>query len=204
MINENLRTAVSSKRTFVLRCFAVLTAIAIGIVLGSFKCGADTQSRASDASVLEPSNVILPSKEMPKIEGEFVVSEIEIGRYASISEEITPEERGLLALVIYHESRGEPYEGQLAVAECVFNRYLSRFDGKTSIQDIIYAKGQFSCAKALTTAAIHEPGCLATAFAVVDEVLQETSYQIEDTDYYFNTEKPNRSDYTKIGNHYFY
>ena len=43
------------------------------------------------------------------------------------------------------------------VAEVVFNRTLSEYGGATSITDVIYADGQFSCADALTNAAIREP-----------------------------------------------
>ena len=179
----------------------VLLILTAGIVIGGVRCEADPhmEAEAHDTAVS-----MVPEPVLSTVEHEPSKQEPVTGRYASISEEITQKERGLLALVIYHESRGECVEGQEAVAEVVFNRYLSHFDGKTTIEDLIYAENQFSCSPYLTTAAIHEPECLATAFDVLDRVIDETEYNIKDTYMYFNTKQPKTSDYVKIGNHYFY
>ena len=179
----------------------VLLILTAGIVIGGVWCEADPhmEAEARDTSV-----AMVPEPVLSTVEHEPSKQEPVTGRYASISEEITQKERGLLALVIYHESRGECVEGQEAVAEVVFNRYLSHFDGKTTIEDLIYAENQFSCSPYLTTAAIREPECLATAFEVLDSVLEETEYNIKGTYMYFNTKQPKTSDYVKIGNHYFY
>lgn len=50
----------------------------------------------------------------------------------------------LLARLIYAESRGEPYDGKVAVGAVVLNRVKS---GKFphSIREVIYAPGQFTC-----------------------------------------------------------
>ena len=179
----------------------VLLILTAGIVIGGVRCEADPhmEAEAHDTAV-----AMVPEAVLSTVEHEPSKQEPVTGRYASISEEITQKERGLLALVIYHESRGECVEGQEAVAEVVFNRYLSHFDGKTTIESLIYAKNQFSCSSCLTTAAIHEPECLATAFDIIDRVIDETEYNIKDTYMYFNTKQPKTSDYVKIGNHYFY
>ena len=179
----------------------VLLILTAGIVIGGVRCEADPHMgvEAHDTDV-----AMVPEPVLSTVEHEPSKQEPVTGRYASISEEITQKERGLLALVIYHESRGECVEGQEAVAEVVFNRYLTHFDGKTTIEDLIYAENQFSCSPYLTTAAIREPECLATAFDVLDRVLEETEYNIKDTYMYFNTKQPKTSDYVKIGNHYFY
>ena len=179
----------------------VLLILTAGIVIGGVRCEADPrmEAEAHDTAV-----DMVPEPVLSTVEHEPSKQEPITGRYASISEEITQKERGLLALVIYHESRGECVEGQEAVAEVVFNRYLSHFDGKTTIEDLIYAENQFSCSPYLTTAAIHEPECLATAFDVLDRVIDETEYNVKDTYMYFNTKQPKTSDYVKIGNHYFY
>ena len=179
----------------------VLLILTAGIVIGGVRCEADPhmEAEAHDTSV-----AMVPEPVLSTVEHEPSKPEPVTGRYASISEEITQKERGLLALVIYHESRGECVEGQEAVAEVVFNRYLSHFDGKTTIEDLIYAENQFSCSPYLTTAAIHEPECLANAFDVLGRVIDETEYNVKDTYMYFNTKQPKTSDYVKIGNHYFY
>ncbi|NLM97514.1 MAG: cell wall hydrolase [Halanaerobiaceae bacterium] len=49
----------------------------------------------------------------------------------------------LLARLIYSESRGEPYEGQVAVGAVVLNRVRSK-DFPNSIREVIYQKGQFT------------------------------------------------------------
>lgn len=51
-------------------------------------------------------------------------------------------ERLLLAMTVYMEARGEPYEGKIAVAHAVLNRVKAR---NKSILDIIFAPLQFSC-----------------------------------------------------------
>ena len=56
--------------------------------------------------------------------------------------QLTPEERQLLASVIWVEARGESLEGQQAVAEVVFNRMLSSQFSDT-LNDVIYGKEQF-------------------------------------------------------------
>lgn len=50
----------------------------------------------------------------------------------------------LLARLIYAESRGEPYEGQVAVGAVVMNRVKSSQFPNT-IRGVIYAPGQFTC-----------------------------------------------------------
>lgn len=152
-----------------------------------------------------PELIILPTEvEGPEEAIEPEVALESTGRYTQLAEQITAEEKALTALVVYHESRGEPIEGQMAVAEVVFNRTLSEYDGATSIYDVIYADGQFSCADALTSVAIREPECLTTVYEVVDTVLASTTYQLPEYYMYFGTSKPSTSDYIKIGHHYFY
>lgn len=152
-----------------------------------------------------PELIILPTEvEGPEEAIEPEVALESTGRYTQLAEQITAEEKALTALVVYHESRGEPIEGQMAVAEVVFNRTLSEYDGATSIYDVIYADGQFSCADALTSVSIREPECLTTAYEAVDTVLASITYQLPEYYMYFGTSKPSTSDYIKIGHHYFY
>lgn len=151
-----------------------------------------------------PELIILPTEvEGPEEAIEPEVALESTGRYTQLAEQITAEEKALTALVVYHESRGEPIEGQMAVAEVVFNRTLSEYDGATSIYDVIYADGQFSCADALTSVAIREPECLTTAYEVVDTVLASTTYVVPEDYMYFSTSQPRTSDFKQIGHHYF-
>ena len=52
-------------------------------------------------------------------------------------------EKLLIARVVYSEARGEPFEGQVAVAAVVLNRYESGKFGK-SISKIVFAPDQFA------------------------------------------------------------
>ena len=117
---------------------------------------------------------------------------------------MTDEERALSALMIYHEARGDSEEGQRAVAEVLCNRILSELYPDTA-KEVIYQQNQFSCADALTTVPVREPACLAKAFDILHEVLEETEYLLPETYLYFGTSLPaNAKSYIQIGNHYFY
>lgn len=173
----------------------------IGMGVGIYKASNRIEELTAEAHAL----IILPEEpDEPEETIEPEASPEPTGRYVQLAEQITAEEKALTALVVYHESRGEPIEGQMAVAEVVFNRTLSEYDGATSIYDVIYADGQFSCADALTSVAIREPECLTTAYEVVDTVLASITYQLPEYYMYFGTSKPSTSDYIKIGHHYFY
>ncbi len=126
-----------------------------------------------------------------------------VGKYESIASSISDKDKALTALTIYHESRGESYEGQRAVAEVIFNRTLSE-RWPNNVGEVLYQKGQFACSGVLTTSAIREPGCLAAAFEVMEDVLQEKEYALPAHYCFFQTKKPRTEDYIKIGNHYFY
>ena len=64
-------------------------------------------------------------------------------------EEITAEERELLARVVYAESNTEPIEGQIAVAQVVLNRVRSESFPDT-VSEVIYQERQFSTAPILS------------------------------------------------------
>jgi spore germination cell wall hydrolase CwlJ-like protein len=72
-----------------------------------------------------------------------------VDRYSEIT--MSDEEIGELAEIIYHEARGESFEGQQAVAEVVFNRVIAdNFPG--TVHEVIHQKKQFSTARMLGTA----------------------------------------------------
>ncbi|GEM_PF-652344 len=57
---------------------------------------------------------------------------------------ITSKEIELMSKVVYKESRGEPYEGKVAVASVILNRAVNpKFPG--SIEGVIKEKNAFSC-----------------------------------------------------------
>lgn len=54
----------------------------------------------------------------------------------------TAADRHLLAWITYWEARGEPFEGQVAVAAVVLNRVRSA-DFPNTVRDVIFQPGQF-------------------------------------------------------------
>lgn len=69
--------------------------------------------------------------------------QIEVGYSERTPITLSDEDLKLMAMVVTRESRGEPYEGQLAVANVILNRLESGAYGDT-IYDVVYAKNQFA------------------------------------------------------------
>jgi len=56
--------------------------------------------------------------------------------------QVSPADRHLLAWIVYWEARGEPFEGQVAVAAVVLNR-VRHPDFPNTIRGVIFQPGQF-------------------------------------------------------------
>jgi N-acetylmuramoyl-L-alanine amidase len=101
----------------------------------------------------------------------------------------------LIAKVVYAESRGEPFEGQAAVAAVVINRYESGRFGKT-IKRVVYAKNQFSVGKRYNK----------QNMAAVEKAIAEDKYP--NNMFYFKRSKShhwrNFKFYCRIGHHNFF
>lgn len=115
--------------------------------------------------------------------------------------EITEEDVYTLACLVYHEARGECFEGQVAVVEVVFNRILSdRFPD--TVEEVVFQRygdvWQFSPAPYLWTAEPSE-----TQFQAVYTALNETEYNVTPETVYFSTAPYNDKISAIIGNHYF-
>lgn len=63
-----------------------------------------------------------------------------VSPYAGIS--LTEHEATLMARVVWAEARGESYDGQVAIAQVILNRYLKGYGN--SITDICCARNQFA------------------------------------------------------------
>ena len=85
------------------------------------------------------------------------------GRYGAIC--LTDSEKDTLARIIWLEARGEPFDGQQAVAEVVFNRMLSPAFPDT-LEEVIYQEGQFSTADNVQTAEPTETQYIAISVAL--------------------------------------
>ena len=120
-------------------------------------------------------------------------------RYEGI--EISDEDVYTLACLVYHEARGEAFEGQVAVIEVALNRCLSDYFPDT-VEEVVFQKygdvWQFSPAPYLYTAEPTETQYEAvyTALAAEEPILPLDTV-------YFSTSPYNDSIVAVIGNHYF-
>lgn len=115
-------------------------------------------------------------------------------RYPDV--ELTWEEQQLLAKLIWLEARGEPAEGQQAVAEVVLNRLVSGKYGET-LSNVIYDEGQFRSVPFLEDA---EPW--QAQYDAIDDAL-EGPYILPMDVVHFATYAENDNVWGKIGGHYF-
>lgn len=110
-------------------------------------------------------------------------------------EEITAEERELLACVVYAESNTEPIEGQIAVAQVVLNRVRSESFPDT-VSEVIYQERQFSTASILGSVVPNETNYEAVDAAFETEVVP---YEV----FYFSRGAENDRVWGRIGAHVF-
>ena len=107
----------------------------------------------------------------------------------------------ILACLVYHEARGESFEGQVAVVEVVLNRMLSDYFPDT-VEEVVFQKygdvWQFSPAPYLYTA---EPG--KEQYLAVHTAIEEREHILSEDTVYFSTAPYNESVDMIIGNHYF-
>lgn len=122
-----------------------------------------------------------------------------VSRYAAV--ELTEEDVYTLACLVYHEARGEPFEGQAAVVEVVFNRCLSDAFPDT-VEEVVFQKygdvWQFSPAPYLWTA---EPG--EVQYSAVMYAYNAEEPVVPPETVFFSTEPYNEHITAVIGNHYF-
>lgn len=110
-------------------------------------------------------------------------------------EEITAEERELLARVVYAESNTETLEGQIAVAQVVLNRVRSESFPDT-VSEVIYQERQFSTASILGRVTPNETNYEAVDAAFETEVVP---YEV----LYFSRGAENDRVWGRIGAHVF-
>lgn len=120
-------------------------------------------------------------------------------RYAGL--QLNDEDVYILACLVYHEARGECFEGQVAVVEVVLNRMLSGYFPDT-VEEVVFQKygdvWQFSPAPYLYSA---EPG--EEQYLAVHTAIEEREHILSEDTVYFSTAPYNESVDMIIGNHYF-
>ena len=166
----------------------ILTAAAV-LTAAVLAAGSDARSEkpAQEISTTNPAPVLtLAVAEEPQEEPE--------SRYAPIS----ADERELIARVVYLEARGEPAEGQQAVAEVILNRVAAE-NFPDRIADVIHQENpqQFTTAPYIDKA---EPG--AEQYAAVDAALYGEPVLPLDVAY-FSREPENGNLWGIIGGHSF-
>lgn len=118
------------------------------------KPSAAVKSQGEPSAVgMETLEAIIPEGGLPATSPEPTEEPEPVSRYADIT--FSEEEERILACLVYHEARGEPFEGQVAVVEVVFNRMLSPYFPDT-VEEVVFQKyydvWQFSPAPYLYTA----------------------------------------------------
>lgn len=120
-------------------------------------------------------------------------------RYAELH--FSDEDVYILACLVYHEARGESFEGQVAVVEVVLNRILSDYFPDT-VEEVVFQKygdvWQFSPAPYLYSA---EPD--KEQYLAVHTAIEEREHILSEDTVYFSTAPYNESVDMIIGNHYF-
>lgn len=110
--------------------------------------------------------------------------------------ELTPEEKTLLAKVIWTEARGETIRGQQAVAEVILNRMMSD-KYPSSLKGIVYADDQFTGVKFMEEATPSQ-----IQYVAIERALRGP-YVLPETVLYYAVFKVNTHVWGKIGGHYF-
>lgn len=117
--------------------------------------------------------------------------------------EATVSEETLLAAIIHCESRGEPYEGQLAVGRVVLNR-VSSSSFPNTIAGVIYEPGQFSPVASGRLALVLESGQINDSCRQAAREVLEGNYNVSYLFFHvYNEEKDSLDKGVVIGHHYF-
>ena len=140
-------------------------------------------------TVSEKPSATAPPEPSPELES----------RYAAL--EVSEDDIYTLACLVYHEARGESFEGQVAVIEVVLNRMLSPHFPDT-VEEVVFQKygdvWQFSPAPYLWTAEPSE-----TQYAAVETALYSTENVLPVETVFFSGAPYNEHIVAIIGGHYF-
>lgn len=109
---------------------------------------------------------------------------------------LTENERELIARVVYLEARGEPEEGQQAVAEVILNRVAAE-NFPSSVESVVYQEGQFAAAEDIEKATPGEKQYAAVEAAMYGEPVLPMDVV------YFSQKGENENVWGKIGGHVF-
>lgn len=147
--------------------------------------------------------VVARSEEQTNINPEGVV---EVFSFGNDSLNVTQADIDLMAKLVYAESRGEPFDGQIAVASVVLNRVLNDKFPNT-ISEVIFQKNAFSCVRDGNIVAYPDQTCYNAVYEALrgvdptNEALFFYNPAISTCAWMQSTEK---IDVTPIGHHVFF
>lgn len=131
---------------------------------------------------------------------------VDVFNYGQQNLYITQSDVDLMAKLVYAESRGEPFEGKIAVASVVLNRVLNPEFPK-SIKDVILQPKAFSCVTGNTIVAYPNQDCYNAVYDAISG--KDPSNRAI---YFYNPElstcvwmhSAEKNDVVKIGHHVFF
>ena len=206
-------TAQQRRKRRMIRRFAPTVALCavIAIIAAACVCALarpverDTQPEAASTETVAAATKIAPAitkaAEQITKTPETITPEApeEISRYAALN--VTEDDIDMLAALAWHEARGEPFDGQVAVVLTALNRCLSP-EFPDTVEEVVFQKygdvWQFSPAPYLWTA---EP--TQTQYDAVYTALHDTDYLLPAEAVFFSTKAYNDNIVAVIGNHIF-
>ncbi len=169
------------------------------------KQSATTEQPATDkTTTTEKATTEQPTTEQPTTEAPANNSTT-VGTTTRDAISLSDTDINLMASVMTLECGGESYEGQLAVANVILNRYLSGAYGST-MSDVCYAPGQFSVVGTSSFNYYVQNGAQASCLQAARDALAGNNNIGSYTQFrpVSNVNTGNLSSYTIIGNHVFF
>ena len=169
------------------------------------KQGTTTEQPATDkATTTEKATTEQSTTEQPTTEAPANNSTT-VGTTTRDAISLSDADINLMASVMTLECGGESYEGQLAVANVILNRYLSGAYGST-MSDVCYAPGQFSVVGTSSFNSYVQNGAQASCLQAARDALAGNNNIGSYTQFrpVSNVNTGNLSSYTIIGNHVFF
>lgn len=173
-----------------------IVSMLLGFMVGHGSCSASAAAPVpAQADALE----VEPPPFMIQIETETTPEAVNL--YEHIAMEMTSEEFRLLGLILAMEAQTEPFDGQKAVVEVIFNRVLSP-DFPDTVYDVLSQKGQFTTWK-WRNKPYNTPG-ESEKKAIAEVIANGNQNAVLPEGYvFFSVGKVNGTDFIKIGNHQF-
>lgn len=186
-----------------------IVSMLLGFMVGHGSCSASTAAPVpaqADALEVEPPPFVIQIQSETETNASNTLEALEPERetfnlYEHIAMEMTSEEMRLLETILALEAQDEPYEGQKAVVEVIFNRVLSP-DFPDTVYDVLSQKGQFATWK-WRNKPYNTPN--KTQTDVIAEVIANGNQNtvLPEGYVFFSVGKVNGTDFIKIGNHQF-